>query len=228
MVLLVRTTPKIRSPSAPTGLSVLLVDMRDALGKGLTIRPISNDDQPRDDRGVLRRSAACLQKPDRGRGQGLSLHPLRDERGADPDRAECVGEPSGFWPGLGLCQGARCSAGRSAESGHPVSARSRLCELRRCGAYGGEAVPSTKRERTAAPRRTWPRCWPPTPRRGGQRLHSRPSVDSASPPEYDIERKFRETRLYQVAPIRPTLSSRIWPNTSSRCPAHIEPKEMRP
>ena len=31
------------------------------------------------------------------------------------------------------------------------------------------------------------------------------TADSASPHEYDVERKFRETRLYQVAPISTNL-----------------------
>ena len=34
---------------------------------------------------------------------------------------------------------------------------------------------------------------------------SRPTAASASPTEYDVERKFRETRLYQVAPISTNL-----------------------
>ena len=35
--------------------------------------------------------------------------------------------------------------------------------------------------------------------------------------EYDIERKFRETRLYQVAPISTNLISPTWPSTCSGC-----------
>ena len=35
--------------------------------------------------------------------------------------------------------------------------------------------------------------------------------------EYDIERKFRETRLYQVAPISTNLSSPTSPSTCSAC-----------
>ncbi len=40
MVLLVRTSPRPESGSHTDGMSVLLVDMREALGNGLTIRPI--------------------------------------------------------------------------------------------------------------------------------------------------------------------------------------------
>src|SRR5918994_1396217 len=40
MLLLARTTPREQAKSRTDGLSVFLVDMREALGKGLTIRPI--------------------------------------------------------------------------------------------------------------------------------------------------------------------------------------------
>src|SRR5690606_12517376 len=40
MVLLVRTTPREEVSKSSDGMSVLLVDMRKALGNGLTIRPI--------------------------------------------------------------------------------------------------------------------------------------------------------------------------------------------
>ena len=40
MLLLARTTPREASPKKTDGLSVFIVDMKAALGKGLTIRPI--------------------------------------------------------------------------------------------------------------------------------------------------------------------------------------------
>ena len=57
----------------------------------------------------------------------------------------------------------------------------------------------------AAPRPTWPSTSPP--RRPGRRPTpaSSSTAASASPHEYDVERKFRETRLYQVAPISTNL-----------------------
>jgi acyl-CoA dehydrogenase len=35
--------------------------------------------------------------------------------------------------------------------------------------------------------------------------------------EYDVERKFRETRLYQVAPISTNLIIPMWPSTCWVC-----------
>ena len=48
--------------------------------------PDPHDDEPRDDRSLLRQCAHPRRKSDRRGGQGLSLHPLRHERRAHPDR----------------------------------------------------------------------------------------------------------------------------------------------
>ena len=55
------------------------------------------------------------------------------------------------------------------------------------------------------PRPTWRRCLPRThrglPRRRACKTHG--GFEFAE--EYDVERKFRETRLYQIAPISTNL-----------------------
>jgi len=58
----------------------------------------------------------------------------------------------------------------------------------------------------AARKPTWPRCWRRTP--PGEAANGLPADLwrlRLSPKKYDIERKFRETRLYQVAPISTNL-----------------------
>ena len=50
MLLLARTTPREQVKRRTEGLSVLVVDMREAKGNGLTIRPDPHDDEPRDRR----------------------------------------------------------------------------------------------------------------------------------------------------------------------------------
>jgi citrate lyase subunit beta/citryl-CoA lyase len=56
----------------------------------------------------------------------------------------------------------------------------------------------------AAPRRTWPRCWPPIRAEAANAcLQFHGGIGFAC--EYDVERKFRKTRLYQVAPISTNL-----------------------
>ena len=57
----------------------------------------------------------------------------------------------------------------------------------------------------AARRRTWPSCSPPR-RAGPPRTPAwTPTAATASSTDYDVERKFRETRLYKVAPVNNNL-----------------------
>ena len=71
----------------------------------------------------------------------------------------------------------------------------------------GRAKPRacTRPGATAAPRPTWPSCWPPTPRGTPPNACVQTHGGFGFAEEYDIERKFRETRLYQVAPISTNL-----------------------
>ena len=86
MLLLARTTPReqvAKHDRRPVG-----VPRRYAAA--LRPRPDDqadpHDDEPRDDRAVLRRSARAGRQPGRRGGQGLPLHPRRHERRAHPDR----------------------------------------------------------------------------------------------------------------------------------------------
>ena len=86
MLLLARTTPLEEGMKKTQGLSVLLVDMREALGNGLTLRPI---------RTMMNHATAevffdnlCAgRKLDRRRRQRISLYPLRHECGT---RFDCL------------------------------------------------------------------------------------------------------------------------------------------
>ncbi len=86
MLLLARTTPLEQRREAdrrPLG-----VHRRPARSRGRhgADQPDQDDDEPRDDRGLLRRPRAARRRADRRGGRGLPLHPRRDERRADPDR----------------------------------------------------------------------------------------------------------------------------------------------
>ena len=67
-------------------MSVLLVDMREAVGTGLTIRPIRTMINHATTELFFDDLRSAGRKPDRRRGQGLPLHPRRHERRAHPDR----------------------------------------------------------------------------------------------------------------------------------------------
>ena len=209
MVLLCRTTARADAAKPSDGMSVLLVDMREAVGNGLTIRPV---------RTMLNHATTELFFEDvrvpaanliGEEGKGFKLHPRRDERRADPDRCGV------HWrceilhrPGERLrAANARFSAGRSARtkacsfrSPAPIvqmTAASHMVDQGRGAVRGGHSP--------AGPRPTWPssrpRRRPGTPPTCAVQTHG----GFGFAEEYDIERKFRETRLYQVAPISTNL-----------------------
>ena len=208
MLLLARTTPLDEVEQAdrrPLG-----VPRRHARAAGDAADDPADrdDDEPRHDRGLLRRPARCRPSPDRRGGQGLPLHPRRHERRADPDRGRVHRRRP-------LVRRARPRATRrSASCSAARSARTRACSSRSRGPrgdrggrpdalQGGLAVRAGRAVRR--PRRTWRSCSPRRPRgRPRTRAWTRTAA-SASPREYDVERKFRETRLYQVAPVSTNL-----------------------
>ena len=124
MVLLCRTSPREDAAKATDGMSVLLVDMREAVGNGLTIRPIrtminhATTELFFDD---LRVPAANL-VGEEGKGFRYILDGMNAERILIA--AECIGDAQVLHrPRQRLRARARwCSAGRSA--------RTRACSSR--------------------------------------------------------------------------------------------------
>ncbi len=86
MLLLARTTPLDQVKRKTEGLSIFLVDLRQALGQGLTVRPIRNMVNHETNRAVLRQPRDPGRAADRPGGPGLPLYPRRHERRAHPDR----------------------------------------------------------------------------------------------------------------------------------------------
>ena len=83
MLMLARTSPIGDVGRRTDGLSVFIVDMREALEGGLTIRPIEDHDQPRHERGLLRRRRSAIGQPHRRGGTRVQLHLERAERRAN-------------------------------------------------------------------------------------------------------------------------------------------------
>ena len=209
MVLLCRTTPREEAARPADGMSVLLVDMREAVGNGLTIRPI---------RTMINHATTelffdNLEVPadnlvgEEGKGFRYILDGMNAERILIA--AECIGDGRFFIDRVErLCQGARrCSAGRSART-RACSSRSPAptssCRAADLMVRPGRRLCSTPAS-PAAPRPTWPRCWPPRPRWDAADTCIQTHGGFGFAEEYDVERKFRETRLYQVAPISTNL-----------------------
>ena len=207
MLLLARTTPREQVKKRTEGLSVFLVDMK-AAGERPEDQSDPHDDEPRDHGSVLRRSARAGREPDRRGGPGLPLHPLRHERRAHPDRRRVHRRlPNGssrrrrnyakerkvFGRPIGQNQGiqfpiARAYAQMRAAELMVHEAASLYEQGRDCGAEANMA-------KMLAADASWAAADMCVQTHGGFGFAE----------EFDIERKFRETRLYSVAPISTNL-----------------------
>ncbi|HEX4986769.1 MAG TPA: acyl-CoA dehydrogenase family protein [Burkholderiales bacterium] len=207
MILLARTTPLAKVQKKSEGMSIFLVDLRQAVGKGMTVRPIRNMVNHETNElffDNLEIPAANL-IGEEGRGFRYILDGLNAERTLIA--AECIGD--GYWfvervakyakdrvvfgRPIGQNQGVQFPI---AEAYIEVEAanlmRWKACELfdahQPCGAEANMA-------KYLAAKASWEAANACLQFHGGFGFAS----------EYDVERKFRETRLYQVAPISTNL-----------------------
>ena len=207
LVLLVRTQKRDEATRPSKGLSVLLVDMRDVLGNGLTIRPI----RTMLNHGTTELFFDEMSVPvgsligEEGEGFKYILDGMNAERVLIA--SECIGdgrffidraaayagERSVFDRPIGLNQGIQFPIARSyieleAAAGMVDKAAALFDEGKSCGSEANMA-------KLLASEASWKAADVCLQTHGGFGFAE----------EYDIERKFRETRLYQVAPISTNL-----------------------
>lgn len=207
MLLLARTSPRDATAKRTDGMSVLLVDLRDAKGRGLTIKPL----QTMMNHATTELFFDDLQVPadnligEEGRGFGYILDAMNAERILIA--AECIGDArwfvgkaSGyaserevFGRPIGQNQGVQFPIARAhvqTEAADLMVARAaqRFDAGAACGADANMA-------KLLASEASWFAADTCVQTFGGYGFAE----------EYDIERKFRETRLYQVAPISTNL-----------------------
>jgi alkylation response protein AidB-like acyl-CoA dehydrogenase len=207
MLLLARTTPRDQAAKRTEGLSTLLVDMREALGKGLTIKPIrtminhSTTEVFFDD---LRVPAENL-IGEEGRGFRYILDGMNAERVLIA--AECIGDARWFIDKatayakerrvfdrpIGQNQGvqfpiARAYAATEAAALMVANAAASFDDGQSIGEQANMA-------KLLAAEASW--------QAGEACLQTHGGYGFAA--EYDVERKWRETRLYQIAPISTNL-----------------------
>ena len=207
MVLLARTTPLAEVQRKADGLSVFLVDLREALGKGLTLRPIPNMVNHETNELFFDNLELPLENliGEEGKGFRYILDGLNAERVLIA--AECIGDAYWFVARatkyanervvfdrpIGKNQGVQFPIAESYIETEAASLmRFRACELydaqRPCGAEANMA-------KYLAAKASWEAANACLQTHGGFGFAA----------EYDVERKFRETRLYQVAPISTNL-----------------------
>ena len=207
MLLLARTTPRSEGMKRTDGLSVLLVDMREAVGNGLTIRPIRtmmNHATTEVFFDTLRVPAENL-IGEEGRGFRYILSGMNAERILIA--AECVGDAKWFIDKAKTYASDRSVFGRPIGANQGVQfpiakayANMRAAELMvrealslyETGANPGAEANMAKMLAADAAFEAANAC-----------IQTHGGFGFAE--EYDIERKFRETRLYQVAPISTNL-----------------------
>ncbi len=207
MILLARTTPKDKVQKKSEGLSVFLVDMQKAVGNGMTIRPIrtminhATTEVFFDD---LRIPADSL-IGEEGKGFKYILTGMNAERVLIA--SECIGDARWFIETasnyvrdrkvfgrpIGQNQGVQFPIARSYAQTQAASLMvQKACALYDDGAACGAEANMAKMLASEASWAAGEAC-----------LQSHGGFGFAE--EYDVERKFRETRLYQIAPISTNL-----------------------
>ncbi|RZG82977.1 acyl-CoA dehydrogenase [Acinetobacter pittii] len=207
MILLARTTPLSEVQKKSEGMSIFMVDVKEAIKKGMVVRPIPNMVNHETNELFFEN----LEIPEEnligeeGKGFKYILDGLNAERTLIA--AECIGD--GYWfmdravkyandrvvfgRAIGQNQGIQFPL---AEAFVEIEAanlmRFRACDLfdshQKCGAEANMA-------KYLAAKASWEAANACLQTHGGFGFAN----------EYDIERKFRETRLYQVAPISTNL-----------------------
>lgn len=207
MILLARTTPLAEVTRKSEGMSIFIVDLREAVGKGLTVRPIANMVNHETNELFFENLEIPAENLIGSEGQGFKyiLDGLNAERTLIA--AECIGDGRWFVDRVTAYAKERVVFGRPigqnqgvqfpiAEAHIEVEAadlmRFEACRLfdahQPCGAQANMA-------KYLAAKASWEAANACIQFHGGFGFAC----------EYDVERKFRETRLYQVAPISTNL-----------------------
>jgi acyl-CoA dehydrogenase len=203
MILLARTTPLPDVVRKSDGMSVFIVDLRDAIGHGLTVQPIANMVNHETAELFFENLEIPAENLIGAEGQGFRyiLDGLNAERTLIA--AECIGD--GYWfidrvtayvkdrevfgRPLGQNQGVQFPI---AEAHIEVEAANlmRFDACRRFDAHEPCGAQANMAKYLAA-KASWEAANACLQFHGGFGFAR----------EYDVERKFRETRLYQVAPV---------------------------
>jgi acyl-CoA dehydrogenase len=207
MVLLARTTPLDQVAKKSEGMSIFLVDLHQAIGKGMTVQPIRNMVNHETNEVFFDNLEIPAENliGEEGKGFKYILDGLNAERALIA--AECIGDA--YW----CIDRARKYASERVVFGRPIGQnqgiqfpiaqafieteaanlmRFKACELFDAGKPCGAEANMAKHLAAKASFEAADIC-----------LQTHGGFGFAC--EYDVERKFRETRLYQVAPISSNL-----------------------
>jgi acyl-CoA dehydrogenase len=207
MILLARTTPLAEVKKKSEGMSIFLVDLHQAIGRGLAVQPIANMVNHETNElffDNLEIPADSL-IGEEGKGFRYILDGLNAERTLIA--AECIGDGRWFVDKASAYAGERVvfdrPIGRNQGVQFPIAEAhieveaADLMRWKACQAYDAGRNPGAEANmaKYLAAKASWEAANVCLQTYGGFGFAC----------EYDVERKFRETRLYQVAPISTNL-----------------------
>ena len=207
MILLARTTPLAEVKKKSEGMSIFIVNLKDAIGHGMTVRPIANMVNHETNEVFFDNLEIPAENliGEEGKGFKYILDGLNAERALIA--AECIGDAYWFVDKarryasdrvvfnrpIGQNQGVQFPiADAYIETEAANLMRFKACQLFDAGQPCGAEANMAK---YLAAKASWEAA--------NMCLQTHGGFGFAC--EYDVERKFRETRLYQVAPISTNL-----------------------
>ena len=207
MILLARTTPLAEVKKKSEGMSIFLVDLRDAIGNGMAVRPIANMVNHETNEVFFDNLEIPAENLIGQEGQGFRyiLDGLNAERTLIA--AECIGDAWWFIDKARRYASDRQVFGRAIGQNQGIqfpiadnyieAEAANLMRFKACALFdaGQPCGAEANMAKYLAAKASWEAANTCLQTHGGFGFAC----------EYDVERKFRETRLYQVAPISTNL-----------------------
>jgi len=207
MILLARTTPLSEVKKKSQGLSIFMVDLKEAVGNGMEVRPIAN--MPGHETNELFFDNLEIPAENLIGTEGRGFYHILDGLNAERTliAAECIGD--GYW----FVDRARAYAGDRVVFDRPIGQNqgvqfpiamsyvnieaANLMRFEACRRFdvGLDCGAQANMAKLLASEASWEAANACIQTHGGFGFAR----------EYDVERKFREARLYQVAPISTNL-----------------------
>jgi acyl-CoA dehydrogenase len=207
MILLARTTPLSEVKKKSEGMSIFIVDLKEAIGRGMTVRPILNMVNHETNEVFFDNLEIPAENliGEEGRGFKYILDGLNAERTLIA--AECIGDAWWFIDRARRYASDRQVFGRAIGQNQGIqfpiadnyieAEAANLMRFKACALFdaGQPCGAEANMAKYLAAKASWEAANTCLQTHGGFGFAC----------EYDVERKFRETRLYQVAPISTNL-----------------------
>ncbi len=207
MILLARTTPLAEVKKKSEGMTIFLVDTREAIGKGLTVKPIRNMVNHETNEVFIDNLEIPVENRigEEGKGFKYILDGLNAERILIA--SECIGDGHWFIEKASTYSKERVVFGRPIGQNQgiqfPIAEAYMEIEAANLMRYKAAALFDEKKHCGAEANMAKHLCAKASWEAANVCIQTYGGFGFAA--EYDVERKFRETRLYLVAPISTNL-----------------------